>query len=953
MSYNNNDHERHTYPNTILVEKPPMECVEIVRIKLSQDKLVNDQFVKIFKDLAFLQKNYVQNLKKIISENENFNKIINDKMLSNNVVDEYELKNLSNFESLSSGTSTNVAKVYSALIDDLSKQAKLHSKIYQNLEDKIIKDLYQHGNNDTQWVETKKYFTYVVQQLKQSNTSSSSSVWESESPTLFQMFETTDFEHLMCIKNNLHKYEASVANDTSVKTNLKDKLDRFDPDSEIKRYARDVVNYDFSFLDNNNTSNRMPNDKQLRNNSDSTVLKNELMNSNFSNSTNNNNVTANTGSSNGIEDLPVEKDVPKLKNKKSSHRLRSKFGSLFGRKKENSNNSTSNGNSSKRDSIFRKVSADTSHESNVNTGNNRPNTQSTQSSRMSSYAEHHTPNTNENNSSNNNSSASKNNPYLASSNSSSTNNIYSHHTGSVVAAPQINNHIGSTGANISKSTTSNNNVASAIHSDSNTQPVLLPQRTPSTNNPLSVNHQPLSPIKIQHTNSSSEIYQNRSFVANNNPMNTNVNNNVNNNDNNNNTASYRQSSLFSGPDHLETVREAPSSEHATTGLVTQRNSSVNTNDNNVGTIQHSPNPPPMRKPSFKNIGNNRVTSQIFNNLNVADTANKSQSSILMPNMTGELQSLDPQTTGSSIGMLINSPTGFQHGSIGINSGTGYNSSNGLRCSVAEVVNASFVGGVLQSAQLIGEVALNYPINDANSNIPLDIGFKMVSYKYKPEKLIINRAFMQEEEEDEQANATQGRTAYAPFDKIYKVNPEFIISKTLGALKYTISSPDYIPPIVVHPIWKFEPHQASVVLTLYPSNRAADSGTIVLNNFCVFINIEGANTTTALSKPQGSFNKEKNRIAWRFNEPLEFGNNGKNNELKLIARFMTDGLAREGNKGVILRFNVSDTPNGNTGNDAFEFYYKQTTDDDPFGTLTKWDELNTNRTLVAGQYFGLA
>nr|3G9H_A Chain A, Suppressor of yeast profilin deletion [Saccharomyces cerevisiae] len=301
-------------------------------------------------------------------------------------------------------------------------------------------------------------------------------------------------------------------------------------------------------------------------------------------------------------------------------------------------------------------------------------------------------------------------------------------------------------------------------------------------------------------------------------------------------------------------------------------------------------------------------------------------STLSSQITGELRELNPQATGSSTSLVGQSL--FQHSSLDT-------SQFGLNASIAEVLNASFKDGMLQNSQLIGEIALNYlPNSVMNSPLPIGINLR-INNGAKFEKVILNQAFIERVAPEE-----------------FKVNPSFIDSRTLGAIKYSIKEP--IAPIVIHPVWRFESHQASVVLTVKMSPSLPDEiSQIVIEDLVVFVNIDGANATSALSKPQGSFSKEKKRITWRFKEPVVLTRNGEGQ--RLIARFITDGLAHESAKGVITKFTISETdnvalPHSGAGS-GITLTCQELDENNPFGG--EWLDVNTKRTLTTGNYHGLA
>lgn len=285
-------------------------------------------------------------------------------------------------------------------------------------------------------------------------------------------------------------------------------------------------------------------------------------------------------------------------------------------------------------------------------------------------------------------------------------------------------------------------------------------------------------------------------------------------------------------------------------------------------------------------------------------------------MTGQLKKLDPQLSGPS-----SRPEGqniFQHNDFN-------SSTTGLNASIAEVINASYEGGTLIASEIVGEIALKYtPQSIDNSTLPEAINLQ-VGNAGKFNSLVLNQAFVQQLTEDQ-----------------FRILPQFIDQRTLGAVKYTlVNGPS---PLVINPVWKFEESQASMVLSIKISPSAPPYvQELILEDFAVFATIEGANTTGALSKPQGSFSKEKKRIAWRFKEPITLPRNG---EQRLIARFLTDGMAHETKNGTSIEFTIH---NQYIGSDVY-LQAQELLSSNPFGDA--WNLVHFTKTATAGSYHGL-
>lgn len=268
-------------------------------------------------------------------------------------------------------------------------------------------------------------------------------------------------------------------------------------------------------------------------------------------------------------------------------------------------------------------------------------------------------------------------------------------------------------------------------------------------------------------------------------------------------------------------------------------------------------PPPLEKPKSRRD----VNSQMFHNLPGA------RESFAPP------PALVSQDTGSS---LLRKSDYFKH----FDSGK-YVESAGLNASIAEVINVTFKDEELTTSQVVGEIAFVYNGTEG-SNSPISLRIPRVF-----NKVLENNSFVE-------------RSG----DENYTVDPSKILSRTLGGLKYMINLNESQIPVIIQQIWKFEDHQASLMVNLKLNSAYSDS--LRLDNFVVSIALSpDVQSTSASSRPQGSFSKEKNRITWRYPSPLVLNN--INSEEKLIARFLTNGKAKEHESGLQLRFSIIDPP----------------------------------------------
>ncbi|KAI5955364.1 SYP1 [Candida jiufengensis] len=306
-------------------------------------------------------------------------------------------------------------------------------------------------------------------------------------------------------------------------------------------------------------------------------------------------------------------------------------------------------------------------------------------------------------------------------------------------------------------------------------------------------------------------------------------------------------------------------------------SEFGSNNHNSQSSASKPAPPPSRKvvhhDTISSANSNSRDSTIFHNLPSATSSSNTRDSIIQP---PSVVSRNSFINNQSFKPLVNQDTGsllkndFKHFNLNDDSST-----LGLNTSIAEIINANFKDGELQTSQLLGEVAFNYNGN-LQSQEPIQINIP-----YSFDKLIVNKQFIEELGNNE-----------------YSIDPLSISKKTLGGLKYLLKNLQV--PIIIQQIWKFEQHQSSLMISIR-SNLPHD---IILDHLVVSVALDkDVEATSASSKPQGSFNKDKNRITWRYNKSINLKSNGGNEE-KLIARFMTNGLGKECESGVQLKFSIA-------------------------------------------------
>lgn len=815
--------ERTKYADSILTTKSPYEATEIIRIRLSQAKLLNKDFYLLFKEISDIRRNYTQQLRKIVAENEDLDKLLKNQMLETQVLTAKEMENFE-FESLG-----DLRLLWDSIIGVLRTELRANSDFYHALNNEIIQMLEKSTENDTKWSESKRLHSKLSQIAatiehhtrngdRDGKLNAANNQWDSEVPSLFELFENIDFNRLEILKNSSLRYQTGMSdyllNMTKQSEDAMTKMLQFDVQHEVDRFAREASRYSFQTFTSeeagkNNVQSSTPSKSKRKStlgnighrfSSNSTVLHHDLMDGEFSSSENN----------------------VSLKEKKSGNKLKSKVGSIFSRNKLKS----------KKSSTFNKpmeaTIAETSH-------NELPN-RSRSATPSSEAGQPHR-------------------PTMQNRDSDSLYKVSNLRTrkASLKIKPTL--------------------PAAPEHESSSQQESseAIKNERDSSRTPLSITQAPLQPqMKSKQTNSEPQAEQEQVVMAASDSI-----------------AGTQKQAEAKGL-HIRAPALPPSRKQN----ITNRNSEV------------------FRQPAHISRDGSNISAQ-----------HEHAASPLALQITGTMAVLNPQTTGSSASLTGQNL--FQHASL-------ESSPLGLNASIAELVNATFKDGTLIDSQLIGEIALNYVPNTVlNSPLPIEINLK-VPKAANFSKVMLNQAFLERTDAEN-----------------FKINPQFIEGRTLGAVKYSMKDP--VIPIVIHPVWRFEPHQASVVLTLkFAPTVPKVIKRLVLEDVVVFVSIDGAEVTSALSKPQGSFSKEKRRITWRFKEPLVLEEGG---EERLIARFLTSQTAHESEKGVAAKFIIHGGAEQSAVGSDLSMEYQEVDENNPFGGL--WNTVAATRTVAAGNYHGLA
>ncbi|KAI9683383.1 MAG: hypothetical protein M1829_005455 [Trizodia sp. TS-e1964] len=271
---------------------------------------------------------------------------------------------------------------------------------------------------------------------------------------------------------------------------------------------------------------------------------------------------------------------------------------------------------------------------------------------------------------------------------------------------------------------------------------------------------------------------------------------------------------------------------------------------------------------------------------------------------------------------------------------------GLNTSIIETVSAWFDQGQITKAVVIGELAMAFNQGDisppfGSEHIRLD-NFPVL------EKVAPNPSFI---------------TPITDKSGEYSVNLANIMRTTV-AFKYQVhledSSLQSHAPIILSPIWRFEPSQASVILSysFNPSFALSTRTSITLRNLTLLICLDASKPTACQSKPMGQFSKEKGHIFWPLGDvTLEAGATPG----KVVGRFTTEHEAKPG--AIEARWEISgeDAIGLGSGLRISQLSMGSAapieTEIDPFADESapvvspniEWKDIPTVRKLISGKY----
>ncbi|CCH42470.1 Suppressor of profilin deletion [Wickerhamomyces ciferrii] len=985
--------ERTQYSSSILVSQSPIDATEIVRVRLSQAKLLNDEFARFFKNYQSIKSNYLNQLNRLIKDSQDLNKNIERGIIENQVLSREELKYY-NVDAIG-----HLGQIWGQVISEIKDEVATNYRLGQVIDRDVISPLSQYTSKDKRWGEIRGLhakLSEVAQTIEfnqdkvekyqhsknpekiakyESALQSANQTWDSEAPFVFESFECTDFDRLSFLRDSLLRFQTaysdalnktSQSNEKALETIL-----NFNPETEISRFAK--VSSEASYIPKE--ARKAAESPKINQNESGTVAGSHShghvqghgsqagpplgTGSAFGSSAGNRQASVSTTATTQTQNNNKKATRPETsssssKESKSKGKLKSKVGSIFGRKKNKNKNLDI---------------SDTVPESETSSLASAPRTNTNRLSRASSLASRLKTQPSGNNLAPQHQQDDISGGQQPKGGSSGVTAVGAG-AGAAVAAggayvashlsneqhPQQQQQSQQQPKPISK-----NSGAGSYGQPQNQQSSSYPQQqrplgqqqplasqsTSSSDVPLSLNQPPLKPTS--RANSSANVNGASPTISK--PVET-TQQTFNDRRPSERSYSDTNSSLNHDQHSHEALQHQPppsqiqlqSSDSLTQdhrapppppSRKTQQFGSQNlTNiredgDTSFGSTQSGPAhhgsvpPPPAVAASSSTQGQRRdIQSGLFTNLNQTDIENHQNKRISSFNSFGgdSINNLNPQLTGSSL--TLNHPGLFQHSAL---------TQPGLNASVAEVINAKFKDGVQINSQIVGEIAFNY-LSDGY-DIPTRSNLK-IHGSQQFDKIIPNNQFLKQIDHDE-----------------FEIIPHSILSRTLGGLKYLIKNSN--APIIVHPVWRFEPHQASVMLTIklapFIAEQLDADEVVEINELNVSVAVTDALTTGALSKPQGTFNKDKSRISWKYNQSLKLTSTS---EEKLVARFLTTTQAKESSQGVVLKFSINNENGGKFITSNVELESQNFTEDDPFAQET-WKPVPSAKTLVAGSYSALA
>lgn len=236
--------------------------------------------------------------------------------------------------------------------------------------------------------------------------------------------------------------------------------------------------------------------------------------------------------------------------------------------------------------------------------------------------------------------------------------------------------------------------------------------------------------------------------------------------------------------------------------------------------------------------------------------------------------------------------------------------------------------------MIGEIALAY--NPANFSSPFGTENIRLENFSGLEKVAPNPAFIN------QLTDTSGE---------YSVNLS-TLGKTQIAFKYQVRLDDAgsQAPLLIAPAFRPEATQFSVIISysLNPAFALRGEESVTLSNVTLALTLEGAKATNCLSKPVGTFSRERNLIYWQLGDlVLKPGAAPE----KLLARFATESQASSGS--VEARWEIGGESALKLGSGLSVSMPGQSGAADPFADesahIASWKPAPCVKKIVSGSY----
>lgn len=264
---------------------------------------------------------------------------------------------------------------------------------------------------------------------------------------------------------------------------------------------------------------------------------------------------------------------------------------------------------------------------------------------------------------------------------------------------------------------------------------------------------------------------------------------------------------------------------------------------------------------------------------------------------------------------------------------------GLNVSIIETVSTTFRDGQISQALVTGEMAMIYNGQVMKAKEVVSLENFAVLHKVAP-----NPQFV---------------VSIPERSGEYQLDLQ-AISKSQVGFKYQVHLEENAlgshSPLLLSPVWKIEPHQASVIVNYkFNPTLTANVDKVILSNVVMVLHIENAKATSCMSKPVGTFSRERSQIYWKLGEVVVKKNAA---EQRVLARFATDGEARAGTVearwevnsdqanglGSDLGLSIKDDPIGKKGTASDPFSDEVTND-----IAAHYKSVAVVRKLVSGKY----